>query len=280
MQQTSAAFSPGSVILAALRKFHAPCHCECNIVQDPELRDACKKEVGSGRCLCECSAGFRVRVRAQSRLGTLNALRRWDLHPGCVIFYLNREQGVSVRTDVLLCSDPGLRDRQRLQRQRHAGQRPQRPLRDAGWASPHQDQPLRRRSRRALPRRLPLVLLCGVSCLAAPCSWATDPWDLSPWIAPGCMSTERGGGSCCLMSQRHCADSGGQGRPSRGKLYGAGGISNGEHIVLRIAFKPTSTIGKQQSTVNRSGEDISLRCPPWRAAHMVDSLVRPIFLFT
>ncbi len=68
--------------------------------------------------------------------------------------------------------------------------------------------------------------------------------------------------------------------PSRGKLYGAGGISNGEHIVLRIAFKPTSTIGKQQSTVNRSGEDISLRCPPWRAAHMVDSLVRPIFLFT
>lgn len=94
------------------------------------------------------------------------------------------------------------------------------------------------------------------------------------------MSTERGGGSCCLMSQRHCADSGGQGRPSRGKLYGTGGISNGEHIVLRIAFKPTSTIGKQQSTVNRSGEDISLRCPPWRAAHMVDSLVRPIFLFT
>lgn len=85
------------------------------------------------------------------------------------------EPGLNARTDVLLCSDPGLRDRQRLQRQRHAGQRAQRPLRDAGWASAHQDQPLRRSPRRALPRRLPLVLLCGISCLAAPCSWATDP---------------------------------------------------------------------------------------------------------
>lgn len=33
-----------------------------------------------------------------------------------------------------------------------------------------------------------------------------------------------------------------------------GGISNGENIVLRIAFKPTSTIGKEQNTVSREGK--------------------------
>jgi len=35
-----------------------------------------------------------------------------------------------------------------------------------------------------------------------------------------------------------------------------GGISNGENIVLRVAFKPTSTIGKVQHTVSRSGEEV------------------------
>ena len=33
-----------------------------------------------------------------------------------------------------------------------------------------------------------------------------------------------------------------------------GGISNGEDIVLRVAFKPTSTIGIKQQTVTRAGE--------------------------
>ena len=33
-----------------------------------------------------------------------------------------------------------------------------------------------------------------------------------------------------------------------------GGISNGENIVLRVAFKPTSTIGIKQQTVTRAGE--------------------------
>lgn len=32
-----------------------------------------------------------------------------------------------------------------------------------------------------------------------------------------------------------------------------GGISNGEDIVLRVAFKPTSTIGIKQQTVTRAG---------------------------
>ncbi|KAJ1441088.1 chorismate synthase, partial [Ochromonadaceae sp. CCMP2298] len=34
-----------------------------------------------------------------------------------------------------------------------------------------------------------------------------------------------------------------------------GGISNGETIVVRVAFKPTSTIGREQNTVTRSGEE-------------------------
>jgi hypothetical protein len=34
-----------------------------------------------------------------------------------------------------------------------------------------------------------------------------------------------------------------------------GGITNGERIEMRIAFKPTSTIRKPQQTVTRSGQD-------------------------
>jgi chorismate synthase len=37
-----------------------------------------------------------------------------------------------------------------------------------------------------------------------------------------------------------------------------GGISNGEDIVLRVAFKPTATIRKPQQTVNRAGEAVIL----------------------
>ena len=33
-----------------------------------------------------------------------------------------------------------------------------------------------------------------------------------------------------------------------------GGISNGENIVIRVAFKPTSTIGQEQQTVSRQGK--------------------------
>jgi chorismate synthase len=30
-----------------------------------------------------------------------------------------------------------------------------------------------------------------------------------------------------------------------------GGISNGETVIIRVAFKPTSTIGQEQHTVTR-----------------------------
>ena len=37
-----------------------------------------------------------------------------------------------------------------------------------------------------------------------------------------------------------------------------GGISNGEPIFFRVAFKPTATIGKIQQTVNEKGEECEL----------------------
>lgn len=59
-----------------------------------------------------------------------------------------------------------------------------------------------------------------------------------------------------------------------------GGISNGEDILLRIAFKPTATIARRQNTVNRDGEDMELLargrhdpCVVPRAVPMVESMV-------
>lgn len=59
-----------------------------------------------------------------------------------------------------------------------------------------------------------------------------------------------------------------------------GGISNGENIVVRVAFKPTSTIGKEQNTVTRTGEETTMRgkgrhdpCVLPRAVPMVETMV-------
>ncbi len=59
-----------------------------------------------------------------------------------------------------------------------------------------------------------------------------------------------------------------------------GGISNGEPIVLRIAFKPTATIRKEQRTVTTSGEETVLAakgrhdpCVLPRAVPMVEAMV-------
>ena len=59
-----------------------------------------------------------------------------------------------------------------------------------------------------------------------------------------------------------------------------GGISNGELIQLRVAFKPTATIGVEQQTVNRDGEAVTLAaqgrhdpCVLPRAVPMVESMV-------
>jgi chorismate synthase len=59
-----------------------------------------------------------------------------------------------------------------------------------------------------------------------------------------------------------------------------GGISNGENIVIRAAFKPTATIGTSQRTVNQQGEATLLAakgrhdpCVLPRAVPMVEAMV-------
>ncbi|PSP19137.1 MAG: chorismate synthase [Cyanobacteria bacterium QS_8_64_29] len=59
-----------------------------------------------------------------------------------------------------------------------------------------------------------------------------------------------------------------------------GGISNGEAILLRAAFKPTSTIGREQQTVTNTGEATTLAargrhdpCVLPRAVPMVEAMV-------
>ena len=59
-----------------------------------------------------------------------------------------------------------------------------------------------------------------------------------------------------------------------------GGISNGENIEMKIAFKPTATIGKEQQTVNVDGNEVLLKakgrhdpCVLPRAVPMVDAMV-------
>ena len=59
-----------------------------------------------------------------------------------------------------------------------------------------------------------------------------------------------------------------------------GGISNGENIIIRVAFKPTATIGKEQRTVTKEGEETLLAakgrhdpCVLPRAVPMVEAMV-------
>jgi chorismate synthase len=59
-----------------------------------------------------------------------------------------------------------------------------------------------------------------------------------------------------------------------------GGISNGENIIIRVAFKPTATIRKEQNTVTQSGEETTLAakgrhdpCVLPRAVPMVEAMV-------
>lgn len=59
-----------------------------------------------------------------------------------------------------------------------------------------------------------------------------------------------------------------------------GGISNGEDVVVRVAFKPTATIGSPQKTVDTAGEAVELEakgrhdpCVLPRAVPMVEAMV-------
>ncbi len=59
-----------------------------------------------------------------------------------------------------------------------------------------------------------------------------------------------------------------------------GGISNGENIILRVAFKPTATIGKEQRTLTKTAQETVLAakgrhdpCVLPRAVPMVEAMV-------
>ncbi|NEO82688.1 MAG: chorismate synthase [Spirulina sp. SIO3F2] len=88
-----------------------------------------------------------------------------------------------------------------------------------------------------------------------------------------------------LTGQAHndefIVDSTGQMRTATNRSGGVqGGISNGESIILRAAFKPTATIGQAQKTVTRTGEATVLAakgrhdpCVLPRAVPMVEAMV-------
>ena len=59
-----------------------------------------------------------------------------------------------------------------------------------------------------------------------------------------------------------------------------GGISNGENLQMKVAFKPTATIRKEQKTVNAAGDEVIMKakgrhdpCVLPRAVPMVDSMI-------
>jgi chorismate synthase len=64
-----------------------------------------------------------------------------------------------------------------------------------------------------------------------------------------------------------------------------GGISNGEDILLRVAFKPTATIAHAQETVNRAGQSVQLvgrgrhdPCVLPRAVPIVEAMVNLVLI--
>jgi chorismate synthase len=74
---------------------------------------------------------------------------------------------------------------------------------------------------------------------------------------------------------------GGQPRTAANRSGGVqGGISNGEDVVVRVAFKPTATISQAQDTVTRAGAAVTLEargrhdpCVLPRAVPMVEAMV-------
>ncbi|MDH5752748.1 MAG: chorismate synthase [Deltaproteobacteria bacterium] len=79
-----------------------------------------------------------------------------------------------------------------------------------------------------------------------------------------------------------------QGRiaPASNKSGGIqGGISNGEEILLRLAFKPTATIARAQETVDRNGEKVDLKgkgrhdpCVLPRAVPIVEAMINIVLM--
>lgn len=127
-----------------------------------------------------------------------------------------------------------------------------------------------------------------------PSGWGAPAFDkLEAELAKACMSLpaskgfEIGSGfaGTLLTGKEHndefYVDGDGRTRTRTNRSGGIqGGISNGENIVLRVAFKPTSTIGQEQHTVTREGVESTLRgkgrhdpCVLPRAVPIVEAMV-------
>jgi len=135
-----------------------------------------------------------------------------------------------------------------------------------------------------------------LECVArnVPCGLGSPVFDkLEADLAKACMSLpaskgfEVGSGFSGTLLSGHehndefYIDEDGRTRTKTNRSGGIqGGISNGENIVVRVAFKPTSTIGKEQNTVTREGQETKMRgkgrhdpCVLPRAVPMVEAMV-------
>ena len=104
---------------------------------------------------------------------------------------------------------------------------------------------------------------------------------------PACKGIEFGSGfdGVTMLGSDHndrfIADEEGTVRTETNRSGGVqGGISNGESLVLRAAFKPTATVLKPQETINDSGEAVTLKgrgrhdpCVVPRAVPIVEAMV-------
>ena len=104
---------------------------------------------------------------------------------------------------------------------------------------------------------------------------------------PACKGIEFGSGfdGVTMLGSDHndrfIADEEGTVRTETNRSGGVqGGISNGEALVLRAAFKPTATVLKPQETINDSGEAVTLKgrgrhdpCVVPRAVPIVEAMV-------
>lgn len=135
-----------------------------------------------------------------------------------------------------------------------------------------------------------------ITCVArgVPAGWGEPVFDkLEADLAKSIMSLpatkgfEVGSGFAAASMTGHTHNdpfvAGPDGRPRTATNHSGGiqgGISNGEDIVLRVAFKPTATISSPQQTVTRSGEAVTLEakgrhdpCVLPRAVPLVEAAV-------
>lgn len=141
--------------------------------------------------------------------------------------------------------------------------------------------------------------IIGCVVRGVPAGWGEPVFDrLEADLAKAMMSLpatkgfEIGSGFSCvnLRGSEHndafYADDSGKIRTRTNNSGGVqGGISNGENLVMRVAFKPTATIAQSQETVSKEGESAEIRargrhdaCVLPRAVPMVEAMARLVLV--